>query len=252
MNPRHAAALALVDWYLLEPPFTKLPNGTFDANLDAPLGLWFQFASFDTAAQCEAVRAGRVAAGKQAATNHGDPVVAAIAPYAECVATDDPRLKETGRDRADPKALVRAIGDLKRRVTLVFDALDEAQPGHPDAIGKMLIKPLAALPQVQVLVGTRRSPNGSTIPEGEPRHARLKKLFGSDALILDLEDEPETADDIAQYARLRLRDSRHKNARVRESGQSPYPEITRFAVTACWMMQSDANPSLSTVNRLTP
>jgi len=31
-----------------------------------------------------------------------------------------------------------------------------------------------------------------------------------------------------------------------------YPEITRFAVTGRWMRPSDANQSLSTVNRLTP
>ena len=117
----------------------------------------------------------------------------------------------TDRDRTDPTVLIRAIGDLKRPVTLLFDALDEAKPGHPDAIGERLIKPLAELPQVRVLVGTRRSPNGSTISERESRHTRLRALFGSDVFIHDLEDEPETLEDIAQYVRLRLGDSRHKD-----------------------------------------
>jgi hypothetical protein len=73
-------------------------------------------------------------------------------------------------DREDPKALIRTVGDLKRRVTLLFDALDEAKPGHSHAIGERLIKPLAASPQVRVLVATRQSPDGATIPAGEPRH----------------------------------------------------------------------------------
>src|SRR5208282_4317497 len=47
-------------------------------------------------------------------------------------------------------------------------ALDEATPGHPHEIGERLIKPLAALPQARVLVGTRRSPDGATIAEAEP------------------------------------------------------------------------------------
>jgi WD40 repeat protein len=115
------------------------------------------------------------------------------------------------RDRADPKALIRAFGNFKRRVTLLFDALDEAKPGHPHGIGERLIKPLAMLAHVRVLIGTRRSPDGATIPAGKPRHARLRALFGADALILDLEDELQTPHDIAQYVRLRLRDSRHKN-----------------------------------------
>ena len=68
------------------------------------------------------------------------------------------------------------------------------------------------LPQARVLLGIRRSPEGATIPAGEPRHERLQALFGAaDALILDLEDEPETSIDIAQYVCLRLRDSRHRN-----------------------------------------
>jgi hypothetical protein len=68
MKLRHAAALALVGWYLLEPPFIKLPNGKYDAQIDAPLGKWFHFASFDEASDCETVRRLRVAAGKMQKT----------------------------------------------------------------------------------------------------------------------------------------------------------------------------------------
>ena len=61
-------------------------------------------------------------------------------------------------ETADPKALINAVGNLKRPVTLLFDALDEAKPSHPYAIGESLIKPLAMLSHVRVLLGTRRSP----------------------------------------------------------------------------------------------
>ena len=41
MKPRHAAALALVGWYLMVPPFQDdLRPGEFRARLDAPLYQW--------------------------------------------------------------------------------------------------------------------------------------------------------------------------------------------------------------------
>ena len=54
MTLRHAAALALVGWYLMVPPATA-PNGTKGAKLmtDAPLSRWFMHGSFDSAKQCE-------------------------------------------------------------------------------------------------------------------------------------------------------------------------------------------------------
>jgi WD40 repeat protein len=115
------------------------------------------------------------------------------------------------RDRDNPATLVQKVGGLGRRVTLLFDALDEAHPGYPDTIGRHLVRPLSALPQVRVLVGTRRSPDGAVIPEDQPRHGRLRLLFGESVRVLDLDDEPETANDIAEYVRLRLAGSRHRS-----------------------------------------
>src|SRR5208282_990037 len=59
MNPRHAAALALVGWYLMVPPptvdlSTRLP--TTKPNLDAPLRYWDTFGNFDSAQDCESAR----------------------------------------------------------------------------------------------------------------------------------------------------------------------------------------------------
>jgi hypothetical protein len=71
MNPRHAAALALVGWYLMVPPVTS--DGR--TQKDAPLSRWYIASNFETKEECEQVR--------QASSGS-----------AICVASDDPRLKE--------------------------------------------------------------------------------------------------------------------------------------------------------------
>jgi hypothetical protein len=101
---------------------------------------------------------------------------------------------------------------IDRRVTIMIDALDEAASGQGDAIAARLIVPLGQLERVRVLVGSRRSVDGTVVPQGEDRHSRLRAVFGTDAIIDDLEDEQETREDIAEYVRLRLAASpRHRN-----------------------------------------
>lgn len=89
---RHAAALALVGWYLLVPPWVAPDQ--FDAT--APLAQWRQVKSFDSAAVCEQHRLG--AFRHFSAEHKGDPMVAEynarLYRAALCVETDDPRLKE--------------------------------------------------------------------------------------------------------------------------------------------------------------
>jgi mono/diheme cytochrome c family protein len=52
MNLRHAAALALVGWYLMVPL-----NNAGQVDPHAPLSSWHQWSAYDTAAQCEAAKA---------------------------------------------------------------------------------------------------------------------------------------------------------------------------------------------------
>ena len=112
----------------------------------------------------------------------------------------------------DVEALVEIIGKLDRRVTIMVDGLDEAASGHGHAIATRLIVPLGRVGRVRVLVGSRRSLDGRSCRRGEERHERLRAAFGADAIIDDLEDEPETREDIAEYVRQRLRASaRHAN-----------------------------------------
>jgi hypothetical protein len=104
MNPRHAAALALVGWYLMVPPA---------GDNTATLKYWLQEGSFDTAKECEA---GQLAYRNhydhmserdwntwdewysQKYKHHLDKAILGLfqdsADHSLCVSSDDPRLKE--------------------------------------------------------------------------------------------------------------------------------------------------------------
>jgi hypothetical protein len=127
MNPRHAAALALVGWYLMAPPpqadpTTGLPNGAADVR--APFKYWDNEGSFDSAKECssnlesnirllmqvEANMRSRHLSERQESAEDEKVDQAAKLPRgwsyglryyglakaigAQCIATDDPRLKE--------------------------------------------------------------------------------------------------------------------------------------------------------------
>jgi len=100
MKPRHAAALALCGWYLLEPIPDHKTNKTL---YEAPLAYWETEGSFDRAVDCEQMRKGNVELmsnlRKKSFRPHTDQspgsdlgLQGALA--AKCIATDDPRLKE--------------------------------------------------------------------------------------------------------------------------------------------------------------
>jgi hypothetical protein len=107
VNLRHAAVLALVGWYLMVPPSmadTWICGHSLSAGLsrewfgwgkgcdtmertvdfDAPLPQWRVSAPFETLAECEADRE----------TLHKESDSGTPSFNAQCIATDDPRLKE--------------------------------------------------------------------------------------------------------------------------------------------------------------
>lgn len=96
MRPRHAGALALFGWYLMVPPpilHTSLP-----VDLDAPLSEWRLFSVHNSAAECES---GLIAFYKLAKTvlvvnpaDERDRIQFYRLDSSQCVASDDPRLKE--------------------------------------------------------------------------------------------------------------------------------------------------------------
>ena|SRR6266478_8845086 len=95
MKTRHAAALALVGWYLMVPPsafrFSDLATGL------EPLYQWLQIGSFDSANACEQGRRmmiDRFMTKLQRDSSDATAVHSLDAfYYSECVANDDLRLK---------------------------------------------------------------------------------------------------------------------------------------------------------------
>ena len=85
MNLRHAAALALVGWYLMVP----LSQGD-------PIPKWDHYGSFDSASECTTARENAIRAGVADATMMGTSQVEVkhALLLSECIASDDPRLKE--------------------------------------------------------------------------------------------------------------------------------------------------------------
>ena len=73
MKVSHTAALVLVGWYLMRPPLPHFNADTANTGTVAFLAGWVAVGTFPTQQECEAHR-----------TN----------PWAQCVASDDLRLKE--------------------------------------------------------------------------------------------------------------------------------------------------------------
>jgi len=73
MCPRQVGALALVVWYLMQPPVPHLNPHAVHKDSAAALRGWKMVKSFPTQKECEAHRAN---------------------PWERCVASDDPSLKE--------------------------------------------------------------------------------------------------------------------------------------------------------------
>ena len=88
MKPRHAAALALVGWYLMMAPTSRNPQtDSFTVDLNAPLSAWQMVSSsYYSAADCELAERDLVDTARLY------PNV--IAFYTLCVPSDDPRLME--------------------------------------------------------------------------------------------------------------------------------------------------------------
>jgi hypothetical protein len=84
MNVRHAAALALVGWYLMISPAGRP---------DAPLSKWRTFHGYDDIRECESARSDGVDAGNW---DRQTPILASEIkgtklPSAVCISTDDTR-----------------------------------------------------------------------------------------------------------------------------------------------------------------
>jgi hypothetical protein len=91
----HAAALALVGWYLMFPPASQKKAGLLQWNADAPLSSWKTAQSFDTATECEAALQARRKEGYSEARLQSKEMadgMRGLVDSAVCVSSDDPRL----------------------------------------------------------------------------------------------------------------------------------------------------------------
>jgi hypothetical protein len=95
MNLRHAAALALVGWYLLFPPFSRwLHYQGVSGYQDGELRDWQKLATFNTGQDCERAKD---QLREKYDKDQKEPVLNRTQynlRLAQCVQTDDPRLKE--------------------------------------------------------------------------------------------------------------------------------------------------------------
>ncbi|KVC74847.1 caspase family protein [Burkholderia ubonensis] len=119
----------------------------------------------------------------------------------------------------DPAALVQVLASRPQKTVIVVDALDEAD--DKDQIASRLLRPLAELPQVFLLVGTR--PDSS-------EHGRRVRALGESTVEIDLDDPRYVGDDdVSRYVKRRLL------AVEEPARRTPYrdsPEIARIVAEA--------------------
>jgi len=95
MRRRHAAALALIGWYLMIPPVSGDRTNSFKLLRKAPLSEWTILNVFDSADSCSRHREQVRALGLKTANKLSESLRAVYDAdvLSECIATDDPRLK---------------------------------------------------------------------------------------------------------------------------------------------------------------
>jgi len=106
VNLRHAAALALVGWYLMVPPIESC-NGAFHGGVcnETPLAKWQIVKTYDSLSGCENIKAIWIEKGQsylvemnassrsRTTRMASDEASATTDIEATCVVSDDPRLK---------------------------------------------------------------------------------------------------------------------------------------------------------------
>ncbi|MFD5081683.1 hypothetical protein ACFWOG_03465 [Kitasatospora sp. NPDC058406] len=125
------------------------------------------------------------------------------------------RIAAQGRPPADLAGrLITELRDRPNRLTLLFDALDEAD--QPVAIAESLLRPLAALPGVRLVIGTRRStregPDHPSLADTDLLDILRLRPTGSGTatgrpLLVEVGQDPEA---LAGYLRAKLTTAKHR------------------------------------------
>lgn len=105
-----------------------------------------------------------------------------------------------GSTASTPEALLRLAAG--RDATIAIDALDEIHDGLARQVASRVLRPLAEQTSVRLLVATRRRP----VRDGAGGEADLLDHLGADpANVIDLDESPETRQDMRDYVEARIR-----------------------------------------------
>ncbi|GGY52287.1 tetratricopeptide repeat protein [Streptomyces djakartensis] len=105
------------------------------------------------------------------------------------------------REPRNADALRAELRELPTPPVLVLDGLDEVPAEHTQGVIEELVFPLSRM--LPVLVGSRERPFRGRLKEGETLPDALVRHIGDSVTTVDLEDEPDTWRDIAEYVRRR-------------------------------------------------
>ncbi|MFD9339829.1 AAA family ATPase, partial [Streptomyces sp. NPDC060028] len=113
--------------------------------------------------------------------------------------------------------LLTALRTRHKPLTLLFDALDEAD--QPLVIADQILRPLAALPQVRIVVGTRRSthegpdqpaPDDTDLLDALHPHLAEAEADGGQAAGTQYVEVPQDREALAGYLRDKLHAAKHR------------------------------------------
>ncbi|GAA4291406.1 hypothetical protein GCM10023086_00090 [Streptomyces venetus] len=105
------------------------------------------------------------------------------------------------REPRNADALRAELRDLPTLPVLVLDGLDEVPAEHTQGVIEELVFPLSRM--LPVLVGSRERPFRGRLKEGETLPDALVRHIGDSVTTVNLEAEPDTRQDIAEYVRRR-------------------------------------------------
>ena len=106
-----------------------------------------------------------------------------------------------------PEVALRAgLVEEGREVTVMVDAIDEAEPGQHDTVTMGIIRAIGSLPGCRVVVGSRRDVSGTFRGSDDDHGPLLEAMRPASApwRVDDLGDDPETDADIRAYVEARL------------------------------------------------
>jgi hypothetical protein len=97
-SPYHAAALALVAWYLLTPSAHENQYGAVEADTSIPMSRWQRLGPYESVKACHQAKEDNIdrsmLLAKEMKTRIDGARVIVEASEAACIASDDPRIKE--------------------------------------------------------------------------------------------------------------------------------------------------------------